>query len=251
MGIDIEDIIRLRPYLFHLTDSRNADRILRTGTLEPASRIMTMMGREDLLEMKRATHVGVGVGSDVVFLRDQAPLYAGNMKLPADWRFETFVRKLNDRVFFWPGSASGPIAYGVRHFNRYEAEEPAILRIRLASLVEANERIQLEVCRYNSGSPRWSRGIPAPRGPSTFLRLADVSFAASQIVEVTVAGPVRLPFDMEIASKPRWPPQTPPLVAGSNSSTWRPAGRGEVSSMTSVWLPERQPPSAASSCRQT
>lgn len=203
MGIDIEQIIRLRPYLFHLTDSRNVDRILRTGVLEPASQILTIAGREDLLEKKRGAHVKVSVGRDNIFLRDQAPLHAGNMKLPAGWKFETFVRRLNDRVFFWPGSASGPIDYGVRHFNRYAHEKPSILRISLASLAEANEGLQLEVCRYNSGSPRWSRGIPSPRGPSTFVRPASASFPATQIVEVTVAGPVKLPFEVEIGLSPR------------------------------------------------
>ena len=202
MGIDIEHIIRLRPYLFHLTDSRNLDRILRYRVLEPASQIMTITGREDLLEKKRGTHIKVSVGCDDIFLRDQAPLYAGNMKLPTGWKFETFVRQLNDRVFFWPGSASGPIDYGVRHFNRYEHEKPSILRISLASLAEANEGLQLEVCRYNSGSPRWSRGIPSPRGPSTFVRLESASFSASQIVEITVPGPVRLP-EVEIGLSPR------------------------------------------------
>src|SRR5205823_5203893 len=101
------------------------------------------------------------------------------------------------------GSASGPIDYGVRHFNRYEDEKPSILRISLASLAEANEGLQFEVCRYNSGSPRWSRGIPSPRGPSTFVRPASASFSASQIVEITVPGLVRLPWNVKIGLSPR------------------------------------------------
>src|SRR5690242_16476995 len=101
MGIDLQAIIRLRPYLFHLTDSRNVGRILRTRILEPASQIMSLAGREDLAAVKRATHVKVSVGPDDIFLRDQAPLYAGNMKLPAAWEFDAFVRSLNRRVFFW------------------------------------------------------------------------------------------------------------------------------------------------------
>jgi hypothetical protein len=205
MAINIEEIIRLRPHLFHLTDSRNIDRIIRTRTLEPASQIMSLAGREDLAAAKRTTHVRVSVGPDEIFLRDQAPLYAGNMKLPPAWEFNTFVRSLNKRVFFWPGSVAGPIDYGMRHFNRYRAEKPSILRVRLASLLEANEGVELEVCRYNSGSPRWSRGIPAPRGPSTFVAPARADFSASQIVEITVAGPVNLPSDIEIGPRPTGP----------------------------------------------
>jgi uncharacterized protein DUF7002 len=205
MGIDIQDIIRLRPYLFHLTDSRNVDRILRTRVLESASQIMSVAGREDLAAVKRPTHVKVSVGLDDIFLRDQAPLHAGNMKLPPAWEFDTFIRSLNMRVFFWPGSAAGPIDYGVRHFNRYQAERPTILRIRLASFLDANQGMELEVCRYNSGSPRWSRGVPAQRGASTFINPAHAAFSASQIVEITVAGNVKLPSDAEIGPQPSGP----------------------------------------------
>ena len=205
MAIDIKDIIRLRPFLFHLTDSRNVERILRTQILEPASQIMSLAGRDDLAAVKRAAHVKVCVAGDDIFLRDQAPLYAGNMKLPSAWKFDTFVRSLNTRVFFWPGLASGPIDYGVRHFNRYQAETPTILRIRLESLLDVNRGIGLEVCRYNSGSPRWSRGVPAPRGPSTFVDPAKADFSAAQIVEITVAAPVKLPSDTEIGTAPTGP----------------------------------------------
>jgi hypothetical protein len=209
MGIDIRDILRLRPYLFHLTDSRNMQRILRTRVLEPASRILTAAGREDFLGVKRPTHLEVSVGSDSIFLRDQAPLHSGNMKLPRTWKFETFVRELNDRVFFWPGSAAGPIDYGIRHFARYEAEKPSIIRVRLAALLEANDGVEIQVCRYNSGSPRWSRGIPARRGPSTFVSPSRAGFRASQIVEVAVAGPLHVPGDVEIGSNPAGPWRNP------------------------------------------
>jgi hypothetical protein len=202
MALKLEDVIRRRPFLYHLTDARNVERILRTGVLEPASVLAKRGGREDLLASKRRGHVEVLVESESVFLRDQAPLHAGNMKLSSGWRFERFIRALNDRVFFWPGSESGPIDYGVRHFNRYETEKPAILRISLASLLGANGDVEIEVCRYNSGSPRWSRGIPSPRGSQTFVSPQKADFSVNQIVEVTVAGSVQLPRDLEVGSKP-------------------------------------------------
>jgi hypothetical protein len=209
MAIDIRDILRLRPYLYHLTDTRNIDRILRTQALEPASQIMSLAGRDDLATVKRVSHAKVSVSGDDIFLRDQAPLHAGNMELPPDWTFDRFVRSLNNRVFFWPGSSSGPIEYGVRHFNRYQAETPTILRIRLASLLDMNQGLAFEVCRYNSGSPRWSRGIAAPRGALTFVDPAQANFSASQIVEITVAGPVKLPRDLEIGTAPTGPWRSP------------------------------------------
>jgi hypothetical protein len=173
--------------------------------LEPASLLAKKAGREDLLKAKRPGHVEVMVDSERVFLRDQAPLHAGNMKLGSGWTFQRFIRALNDRVFFWPGSEMGPIDYGLRHYGRYEAEYPSILRINLASLIEVNGGAQVDVCRYNSGSPRWSRGIAAPRGPGTFVSMVNAEFSASQIVEVTVRGPVKLPDEFEIGTKPNGP----------------------------------------------
>lgn len=205
MALTLQGIIRLRPFLYHLTDARNTDRILRTGVLEPASVLANKAGRKDLLTAKRPGHVEVLVDSEPVFLRDQAPLHGGNMTLGSRWTFERFLRALNERVFFWPGSLAGPIEYGVRHYARYEAEEPSILRVSLASLVETNSGADVEICRYNSGSPRWSRGVAAPRGPDTFVSLSKATFSASQVVEVTVRGPVKLPAEIEIGTKPNGP----------------------------------------------
>jgi hypothetical protein len=205
MPLTLRDIIRIRPFLYHLTDARNLDRIIRTRMLEPASLLAKAAGREDLLTIKRHRHVELLLESESIFLRDQAPLHAGNMKLSSGWDFERFVRALNERVFFWPGSEAGPIDYGVRHFNRYEAEAPSILRVSLASLVEENDGIMIELCRYNSGSPRWSRGIAAPRGRETFVAPNKATFSASEIVEVAVKRPVRLPADVEVGAKPRGP----------------------------------------------
>lgn len=205
MALDLEEIIRVRPFLYHLTDRRNLDRILRTGVLEPPAILAKKAGREGLITARRAEPVEIMVDSELVILRDQAPLHAGNMKLTSGWTFERFVRTLNARIFFWPGSAGGPIEYGMRHFKRYEAEKPCILRIRLASLVKANPRVVLEVCRYNSGSPRWSRGVASPRGPQTFVRIAKASFAASQIVEITARGTIQIPSVVEVGLAPSGP----------------------------------------------
>lgn len=99
MAFNVEDLIRIRPYVFHLTDSRNIPRIRRLKALEPASRLLRQGGREDLLGVKRPSHIGVSVGSDRMFLRDQMPLHAGNMGLTGHWTLKKSVHQLNDRVF--------------------------------------------------------------------------------------------------------------------------------------------------------
>jgi hypothetical protein len=149
--------------------------------------------------------VAVTVDGERVLLRDQAPLHARNMRLTDGWSFEQFLRHLNDRVFFWPGGTGGPISYGVRHFDRYEREAPVVVRVPFAELLAANPGITPELCRYNSGSPRWSRGLAAPRGRDTFATPDVATFAPAQVVEVTFPGRVRLPRFTEVASHPSGP----------------------------------------------
>jgi hypothetical protein len=149
--------------------------------------------------------VALTVEGETVLLRDQAPLHAGNMQLDSGWSFARFVRHLNDRVFFWPGGEGGPISYGLRHFGRYESEVPVILRVPFASLVAANPQLELLFCRYNSGSPRWSRGVAAPRGATTFVPAANAVFGPANVVEVTALNGVHLPNDSAQGQHPQGP----------------------------------------------
>ena|SRR5712691_7943752 len=99
----------------------------------------------------------------MIVVRDQAPLHEGNLSLPRGYTFEDFIESLNGRIFFWPGSAAGPIPHGIRHFERYEQECPVILRVEFQSLLHANPGAEPLYCRYNSGSPRCSNGKKSPR----------------------------------------------------------------------------------------
>jgi hypothetical protein len=82
-----------------------------------------------------------------VSVRDQAPLHPGNMRLEPGWTLSTFVRYLNDRVFFWPGTDRGPISYGARHYERYLSEGPMIIRVRTASIIARNAATEPLFCR--------------------------------------------------------------------------------------------------------
>ncbi len=74
------------------------------------------------------------------------------------YSYEDLIENLNRRIFFWPGTPAGPIGYGRRHFERYREENPVILRINVRSLLCANAKVEPKFCRYNSGSPRCSKG---------------------------------------------------------------------------------------------
>src|SRR4051812_23502905 len=169
MSFSATEFARLRPYLYHLTDARNLPRIMRLRRLDCAAELMSAADRAELVTVRRASHQVISVSGEDVLLRDQAPLHRGNIAFGDGWDFSSFVRLLNERVFFWPGNAHGPNSYGLRHFQRYQHESPVLIRVKTAELFDSNSDRSITFCRYNSGAPRWSRGKAAPRGASTFV----------------------------------------------------------------------------------
>lgn len=201
----IQAYLKTRPYLYHLTDSSNISQMARTRCIAPATVLFERAARPDFLRRKRDKPERISIGRDVIVIRDQAPLHKGNLSLPAGYTFEEFVESLNRRVFFWPGTAASPISYGIRHFDRYKNEGPAILRLTLASLLAANAFANPMFCGYNSGSPRCSYGVRSPRGPKTFLPAAEFEGTPGKVVEITFDSELALPFDTEVGSCPTGP----------------------------------------------
>jgi hypothetical protein len=149
----------------------------------------------------RPLSVPIEIDGEVVSLRDQAPLRASNVTLTDEWTLGDIIEMLNRRVFFWPGRESGPILSGQRHFERYaDADERVtILRIPTATLLDANPTSVPEFCKWNSGAPRWTRGIRPVRSPDTFLPANRAPYRASSVVELTFPGPVLLPDTTAVA----------------------------------------------------
>ena len=193
MLIDLQRFITLRPYLYHLTASENVQRIVRTRVFESAASLMTAARDVTHLRRKRREHRVIGIGAERVVIRDQSPLHAGNIQLEDGRSIGDIVQLLNERVFFWPGGPSSPNACGERHFEKYRAEDPAVLRVRTSDVLADPRNTEPEFCRFNSGSPRWSGGRASPRGPSTFAGPAIATCRPSAVVEVTFVGRVHLP----------------------------------------------------------
>jgi hypothetical protein len=170
----------------------------------PAAALMEQAGSMDLLRMRRRVHVQLRVATGGIVIRDQAPLHRGNLRLPNGYSFEEFIESLNRRIFFWPGSSTGPISYGVRHFKRYQQERPVIIRIGFQALMRANRGAEPRYCRY-SGSPRCARGVKSPRGPETFLPAAEFSGTPRQVVEVTFDSPIVVIEDAQFGRRPAGP----------------------------------------------
>jgi hypothetical protein len=198
--LTIDALAKLRPYLYHLTATTNIPRIQEQRRLVSAATLFNEAGQPELITVRRPTHAQVVVQGAQVVIRDQAPLHAGNVALGSGWTFEDLVAALNALVFFWPGNADGPIAYGQRHFARYEHEQTSIVRVPLLDLVAANPNREVLVCKYNSGSPRCNAGKPSPRSAETFKGVNQSNLRPSQVIEVTFQGDVNLPTTSLVAS---------------------------------------------------
>jgi hypothetical protein len=196
MSFQLDDLIRRFPFAYHLTARANLARIRKTGQLESAAALMRVANRVELLRVRRAGLMEIDVNGEAIILRDQAPLHTGHTDLQGGWDFPRFVESLNSQVFFWPGGEEEPIPHGQRHFQRYESQGPAILRVRLRDLIASNPDRAPLFCPYNSGSPRTVGGKKSPRGPSTFLPCDQFERNYQHVVEVTFHALAVLPVDV-------------------------------------------------------
>lgn len=190
MAFSLEDYCKLRPFSYHLTASSNAGEILRLKQLVSAEQIFTQANSMEFISEKRKTSSSVLRDGVNITVRDQAPLHSGNMSLPTGYTFADFVKYLNKHVYFWPGDEFSPIGYGLRHFSRYQDEAPTIFRICTTELFKNNPAPLFSKC--NSGSPRWSRGKIAPRGPDTFTSGLNSNFPKGKVVELVFVDEVAL-----------------------------------------------------------
>jgi hypothetical protein len=201
----LEAFANARPYLFHLTHRDNLPHIRDLACLFPASVLMRKSDHTELIRNVRRGSRQLVVDRRTIIIRDQDRLHKGNMRVPNGFTFEDLVEVLNDRVFFWPGNANGPISYGLRHFERYQDENPIIIRVPTESLFAANSETPPRFCRYNSGSPRCSNGIRSPRGPDTFLSADEFDGTPSTVVEVTFDTEIILPVGTHFGTHPSGP----------------------------------------------
>jgi hypothetical protein len=203
--LQLDKFIALRPYLYHLTDPNNLQFLIERNAIVPASILMDLAGSLHLLRQKRSDAAVLSIDGYDIHIRDQGPLYAGKAGFAEGFSFADFVESLNCRVFFWPGTVCGPIAYGIRHFERYQNESPTILRVSTVSLLQANPAAVPHFCKYNSGSPRPSGGIKSPRGLDTFLPAEQFPWTPGKVVEVTFDCELALPPDIEFGPAPEGP----------------------------------------------
>jgi hypothetical protein len=204
MPFSINEFARLRPYLYHVSDSANLPVLRATRRLRTAASLIRSANRPEWLNMRRAEAVHLQTPDGLAVLKDQRPLIAANMELMAEWSLGEFVEYLNSFTYFWPGNDRGPIGPGQRLLNHYQADGPALLRIATEDLLRENGAASPEFCAFNSGAPRYHSGKRAVRGPHLFKSPADFPRRASEVVEVAFRGDVLLPATSLIRSAAGW-----------------------------------------------
>ena len=195
MSFNLENLVKYRPYLYHLTSRQNLASIRLDRQLRCANRLLDDAKLEHVAGQRRREHLVIDGENGPLLIRDQEPLSVGSINFEDGWTLERFVRHINAHVFFWPGTSEGPIQVGRNHFERYRHEGSVILRIATGSVTP----LALLFSRYNSGAPRCSGGKYSPRGPGTYLRADQFTGTVSNVVEVVSAGGFSLPDSTEFS----------------------------------------------------
>ncbi|MEL7585262.1 MAG: hypothetical protein AAGU19_01025 [Prolixibacteraceae bacterium] len=201
--MDIQNFIRNRPYLYHLTSTENAERIIDQKRLFCTNELIRMSGDElhlPIQRQKRSTHYELKIDGISYFLRDQRPISTKALGkcLTDGWTVGDFLYHLNDRVFMWP-----TLDRLWRHFNRYEAEHPVIFRFPTDALFAINPHV--EFCRLNSGATRansYLGGKPPARGAQTFLPADRFEFTVGNVAEITFQKQCDINMNFGFSSRP-------------------------------------------------
>ena len=204
MPINLENLVKFRPCLYHLTSRQNLAAIRLYRQLRCTNQLLDDANLERLAWQRRREHLVIDGAHDPVLIRDQQPLSVGSIDFEDGWTVERFVRHINAHVFLWPGTPAGPIAAGRNHFERYRHESPVIIRIDTDSVATD----ALLFSRYNSGAPRCSGGNYSPRGPSTYLLADKFTGTVSKVVEIVAPGKMLLPDSTEFSDSPGGPWQS-------------------------------------------
>jgi hypothetical protein len=211
MPFALASVLRLRPFVYHLTSVDNLDSIRSDACLKCAADFIADADSRHLLRKRRLEDIALREKTKSVRLQSQSRLHFGNIAFQGGWNLEDLVMRLNGLVYFWPGTLAGPNHYGRNHFASSSwGIRPAAIRICTKDLLESNPGATPLFCRFNSGSPRCVQGRKSPRGPETFLPAKQFEGSPGTVAEITFPGNVRLPDGAEVGNSPHGPWQ--PLV---------------------------------------
>ena len=200
MGIDLAGLTKISPYLYHVTYEASLGRIRSSRRLESAAVLLAEGGQSHRLRMRRDSLVEFVVDGEPIVLTDQSPVNPKNIAFQGGWSLPDLVEALNSRVFFWRGGLEGLLKANQKHFGKYKSagHRMIFLRLNFDETIKLNNQRGPELCNYNSGAARQSKGKPIPRGATTFVQPHCADFEAGEVQEVVFRGFVDLPATTEI-----------------------------------------------------
>lgn len=204
--INLELLSQTRPFLYHLTSQVNLPSIVSSCTLLSTSVLLERAddpSAQAHLRRRRPDHVTIEIDGREVKIRDQRPISEKALAKCLDGGLQSadYYELLNNRVFLWP-----TLERLGRHYDRYESEEPVLLRLSTREILALNSNI--EFSRLNSGATRansYLGGIAPRRGRDTFQSAQNCNYGISAIAEITVPQRCVLPAMIESARTPDGP----------------------------------------------
>jgi hypothetical protein len=176
MGVNEADLISHFPRLWHMAGDGSFKSIWTHGLLSTSS-LLDLYGikgkeRAALESQRRSEPVTISrEGLPNAIIRDQKPMTESALKkcladgvTPSEW-----FKILNDRAFFW---LSRNRLQGLLDARAYRGRPQTVLTLDTASLLNTHKD-RIELSPLNSGSTLYT---PQPRGPNTFLSVADYPF---------------------------------------------------------------------------
>ena len=196
------DLTSKIPYLYHLTDPNNLERIIKMRKLYSTNQLFSQFkkSKDSVLYEQRTNHFTLSSRTEIVMIRDQRPLNFNLLRktLDGSCTAEEFTYYLNERVFFWPN-----LERLQTHFTTYnnQSENVVIIKTRTADILKINERPMF--CNINSGAPsRYHKPNWTHRNLNLFKALDEIQYPIDKIAEITFIDQCYLPSNMLVSSAP-------------------------------------------------
>lgn len=201
----LEQILTLWTYCYHVTSESNLESIQQSRVLSPAETLLKGAKMHHFLRLRRTGDLLLRIEANDVLVRNQCPLDPDSLDLGTTGTLEEYVECLNSHVYFWPGTASGPIEDGVRMFERTDRTSSVVMRVLTASLLDANSTLPIYVSTCNTGVAWKERGNRSRRGPEVFQTVEAFSAQPDNVHEICFANNVCLPQNTEYGTSPNGP----------------------------------------------
>lgn len=176
MGITVEQLANLYPFVYHMAEDGSWDSIRERGLLSTSALLdlfdikgerrfaIESQHRPESVQLNHPKH-------GTVVIRDQKPMRENSLRqCLVDMSTQEWYELLNSRVFFW---ATEQRLLRLLSAREYRNRSHCVLKIATAGLV-GQYSTSLSLSPINSGSTIYK---PQPRGRQTFLSIEGYPFS--------------------------------------------------------------------------